>query len=270
MDLFSVDQEKCVNCGVCAAVCPNEVIVMGNEGPQGRASGHCISCGQCVAACPVAAFDNVRTPLANQVALENPEKLDPQTAAQFLRSRRSIRCYKEGQVPQEQLLQLLDVARFAPTGANTQGLSYIVISDEEKLTKIVEATICWMEEEVQKGSGWSGYFTGIVSKFRETGKDSILRGAPHLILAVAGKEFPMGKENAHFSLAYAELLAPTLGLGTCWAGFLQICAFNGYTPLLALLDIPAEKTLAGALMAGYPKYTYHRLVEREPLQVSWC
>lgn len=269
MDLLRVDQEKCVNCGACAAVCPNEVIIVDKEGPKETGLANCISCGQCVAVCPVAAIDNVRTPLAGQVPVENLKVLDTKVASQFLRSRRSIRCYKDQQVPQDQILKLLDIARFAPTGGNTQGLSYIVISDKEKLGKIIEATIMWMEEETRKGSAWANYFAGIIRKFRKTGKDVILRGAPHLIMAVSAKEFGRGPENAHFSLAYAELLAPTLGLGTCWAGFFQACVFSGYVPLLQILDIPSDQALAGALMAGYPKYTYQRLVDRNPIQVSW-
>lgn len=269
MDLLRVDQEKCINCGACAAVCPNEVIAVDQGGPKESGIGTCISCGHCVAVCPVEAIDNVRTPLANQVSIEKPKMLDTKVASQFLRSRRSVRCYKEQQVPQTEILKLLDIARFAPTGGNTQGLSYMVISDKEKMKKVIEATVTWMEEETRKGSPWGRYFAGVIRKYRETGKDVILRGAPHLLMALSAKEFGRGQENAHFSLAYAELLAPTLEIGTCWAGFFQACAFSGYTPLLEILDIPADKVLAGALMVGYPKYTYRRLVDRNPLQVIW-
>lgn len=268
MKLLHVDQATCIKCGRCAAVCPSEVIGMEKDGPE-QIGPNCISCGQCVAVCPVAALDNVRAPLAGQLELEKGETLATERAVRFLRSRRSIRSYKDELVPQEKLLQIIDIARYAATGGNAQGLSYMVISDKKKLEKIVAATVSWMEQEIEQKSAWSAYFKGIVRRYRETGKDVILRGAPHLIMAVAAKDFVRGKENAHFSLAYTELLAPTLGLGTCWAGFFQACAFSNYEPLLQILEIPGTKVLAGALMAGYPKYTYHRLVERNPLDISW-
>jgi nitroreductase len=193
----------------------------------------------------------------------------PEAAAKFLRSRRSIRRYKEEQVPREKLLQILDVARFASTGANSQGLSYLVISDKPTLSKISAAVVDWMEEEVRKGSPVGEYFSGMVRTVRETKEDAILRGAPHLIVALCNKEFPRGQENAHFAFAYAELMAPTLGVGTCWAGLFQGCAISGYEPLLEILAAPSDRKVAGGLMAGYPQYAYYRLVDRNDLDVLW-
>jgi hypothetical protein len=48
-----------------------------------------------------------------------------------------------------------------------------------------------------------------------------------------------------------------------------MCAFAGYPPLYELLGIPADKVITGAIMAGYPVYRYHRLVNRNPLAVDW-
>jgi nitroreductase/ferredoxin len=264
-----VDEAKCTRCGACAAVCPGSSISVGEHGPEETGVRICLACGHCVAACPVEALDNLHAPLARQVPLKDHVLPEPETAARFLRSRRSIRRYKEEQVSREKLLQILDIARFASTGGNSQGLSYLVISDRQRLDKVSSATIDWMEEEIHKGSPVGEYFSGIVRAARETGKDVILRGAPHLIVALCDKEFPRGQENAHFAFAYAELMAPTLGVGTCWAGLFQGCAISGYGPLLDILDIPSNKKVAGGLMAGYPQYAYYRLVDRNDLEVLW-
>ena len=63
--------------------------------------------------------------------------------------------------------------------------------------------------------------------YSEQGLDNILRDAPHLILAMAQKDFVRGRENSVFSLAYLELFAPSLGLGSCWAGIVEMCIFAG-------------------------------------------
>ncbi len=269
MGFLYVDKTKCTKCGACAAVCPASLIAVGEYGPEETGARVCIACGHCVAACPAEALDNLHAPLARQVPLKDHILPKPEAAARFLRSRRSIRHYKEKQVPREKLLQILDLARFAPTGANSQGLSYLVISDKLKLSKISAAAVDWMEEEVHKGSPAGEYFSGIVRTARETGRDVILRGAPHLVVALCDKGFPIGQENAHFAFAYAELMAPTLGVGTCWAGLFQGCAIGGYRPLLDILDIPSDKKVAGGLMAGYPQYAYYRLVDRNDLDVLW-
>jgi hypothetical protein len=35
------------------------------------------------------------------------------------------------------------------------------------------------------------------------------------------------------------------------------------------LNLPENMHVTGGLMVGYPKYTYRRLVDRNPLQVTW-
>jgi hypothetical protein len=117
--------------------------------------------------------------------------------------------------------------------------------------------------------GRAPYFEGIVRNARQSGGDVILRGAPHLVVALCDRDFPRGAENAHFAFAYAELFAPTVGVGTCWAGLFQGCAFSGYGPLIEALELPAGKKVAGGLMVGFPRYRYYRLVNRNPLDVTW-
>ena len=57
--------------------------------------------------------------------------LDPDTALEFLRQRRSIRNFRDELVPEEKIRQLLEAARFAPTAANSQGMYYLVIQDRD-------------------------------------------------------------------------------------------------------------------------------------------
>lgn len=258
-----------MHCAICTEVCPMGILTMGKEGPQALFAKACISCGHCVAVCPEQALDNSKTPLNNQVELEEFPVLTAEKAKNFLRSRRSIRCYKKKPVEKEKILELLDITRFAPTAVNTQGLSYLVVEDANILANITATTVDWMEEEGRKGTMLGKRYAGVVSIYRKTGQDMILRNAPQLILALAPQDFPLGRENTHFSLAYLELYAPALGLGTCWAGFMERCAITGYQPLVSLLQIPEDKVVTGAVMVGYPQYNYQRLVDRNPLHVSF-
>jgi nitroreductase/NAD-dependent dihydropyrimidine dehydrogenase PreA subunit len=269
MELLHVDTEKCTICGACAAVCPAALIDVSDNGPEENGIESCVACGHCVAVCPVEALDNRRAPLSGQVPVEGLPPLNAEAASRFLRSRRSTRSYTQEEVPRAKLLRILDIARFASTGGNTQGISYLVIGDKQKLKQVSEATISWMETEVSDGSERAPYFSRIIQVARTTGRDVILRNAPHLIVALCDKDFLWGQANAQFSLTYAELFAPTLGVGTCWAGLVMGCAFSGYAPLLDILGIQGGKRIAGALMAGYPRYAYHRLVDRNPLSVEW-
>ncbi|MEN6566914.1 MAG: nitroreductase family protein [Veillonellales bacterium] len=269
MSLLTVSQELCVKCGICAEVCPNGIIGMTAEGPQMKYAPACIACGHCTAVCPHGALDHVKAPLDRQTKLVRYPVIDSETAAAFLRSRRSIRAYKKEKIAKEKILQLLDIARFAPSGCNSQGLSYIVIENSSRLKEITEATIKWLEKQLQDGAEWAKAFAGVADVYRKQNVDVILRGAPSLIVATAPRDFPFGHDNARFSLEYVELYATALGLGSCWAGFVEMAAGNFYQPLLAAMGIREDFTVAGAMMLGYPKYTYPRLADRNPLQVSW-
>ena len=164
----------------------------------------------------------------------------------------------------------MDIARFAPTGSNSQGLSYIVIDDPKTLHKITEQTVVWLEEQSKKDSPAAKGYAKYATIYRASGQDVILRNAPCLVLATALRSFPRGKENAHFSLAYVELYASAIDLGTCWAGLLMAAVFSDFQPLLDLLPIPKEKCLAGAMLVGHPEYRYRRIVDKNPLDITFA
>lgn len=268
MSLICVEQEKCTKCGMCTKVCPN-ILEMGENGPKAKYPALCIGCGQCVAVCPQAAIDNTLAPLSNQITLDKSLNFGAKAVAQFLRSRRSIRHYKQTAVPREQLLELVNIARFAPTAGNGQGVSYTIVEDKAVLQKATELTMEWMKSQTGGNTAIHRSFAKQVQTYSENGIDTILRNAPHIILATTPKGMPRGRENTIFSLAYLELYAPSLGLGSCWAGLLEMCLFDKYQPLLDLFNIPKEKEITGAVMVGYPLYRYQRMVDRNPLDVAW-
>ncbi len=269
MELVEVNQQRCTKCEICVQICPPKILAMGENGPAAISPQVCIACGHCVAVCPHKAIDNRKTPLVNQPVLKEFPVVNAETAEQFLRSRRSVRCYKDTVVPREDLQKLLEIARFAPTASNRQGVSYIIIEDKEKLKMITAVMIEWMEEQTLNNPAHHWSFPLHINAYREKGIDNILHDAPHLILATTQKNLPKGRENTIFSLTYLELFATALGLGSCWAGLLEMCIFANYQPLLDLINIPQDKEITGAVMVGYPKYNFKRLVDRDPLDVTW-
>jgi nitroreductase/NAD-dependent dihydropyrimidine dehydrogenase PreA subunit len=265
MELIKVDQLLCVKCGICVRICPTKTLAMGEDGPIASSPQACIACGHCVAVCPHSAIDNIKSPLSRQIDLEKFPVINAETAEQFLRSRRSIRCYKKESVPRDLLSKLLDIGRFAQTASNKQGISYIVVGDKETLKKATEATIQWMEENLSYW--WS--FPIHIRAYRDHGIDGILHDAPNLMVATAQKGFKNGRENTILSFSYIELFANSVGLGTAWVGLIEMCAFSNYRPLLDLFKIPDDKVFTGAAMVGYPKYRFKRLVDRNPIDVTY-
>jgi nitroreductase/NAD-dependent dihydropyrimidine dehydrogenase PreA subunit len=263
MSLITICSDKCIKCGLCVNECPENVLLLGKHGPEEVCPQNCISCGHCVAICPREAIDNKKTPLINQISTKNFPKLSSEEAKNFLRSRRSIRSYKETPVPREKLIDLVNIAHFAPTGSNLQGISYIIVDDKDILNKAIKITL----EKLAKDELLNKRFHHYIESYDSEGIDTVLRGAPSLILAIADTDFTRGRENSIFSLAYLELYAPTIGLGSCWAGVFEKIALEDNSPMLELLNIPKGKKITGAVMVGYPKYNYPRLVDRNPLEV---
>lgn len=261
MDLITVSQEKCTKCGICIKECPTLVLSMGNNGPEATAPEVCRTCGHCVAVCPHEAIDHSKTPLAHQLDLSQYRKLSAEEAELFLRSRRSIRTYQKKAVLRQDLLRLVRIAPFAPTASNMQGVSYVIVDDRKTLDKAVAMVIEWLEKDAVLRERFANY----LKAYRAAGNDVVLRGAPALILAITDTDFVRGRENSVFSLAYLELYAPALGLGSCWAGILETCALSDNSPMLQLFNIPSGKKITGAVMVGYPQYSFKRLVDRAPL-----
>lgn len=272
MALIRVDLEKCDRDGLCARVCPVGILAVDpREGPTVRrgAAQFCIGCGHCVAVCPHGALDNVRAPLAAQSPLPRFPVLDPETALLFLRSRRSIRCYRRESVPQELLEKLLQAARYAPSGHNSQGLTFTVVLTRDLMDAVRDGVVAWMRELIAVGSPLAAqwHMEGIV-RAHDKGEDRILRNAPHLVVASAPHTHRAARVTTFLALEYMELYATALELGTCWAGYVN--AFAMERPDLArLLELPDDHTVMGCLMVGSPDVRYVRLPERNPLAVRW-
>jgi len=57
---------------------------------------------------------------------------------EIIRERRSVRVYKVGKVTDKQLETILEAARWAPSGANTQPWEFVVTRDREKMKRTRE------------------------------------------------------------------------------------------------------------------------------------
>ena len=266
--IIKADPEKCVKCGICSKVCPSCIIEMGEAGPICVNDMACMSCGHCVSVCPTGALMNSRCPWDETEPIPMPV-LDSQTALNFLRMRRSIRNFTDEMVSEEKIRQLLDAGRYAPTAANSQGLYYLVINDQELIHKIIECTADWMQEETDNHSPRRRYFMKVLEVYRNRHIDIIGRNAKQLIFTLARRLNVTGISNCEQAQAYIELYAPTLGLGTTIMGFIETCAQMDYKPLRELLQVPAKQVIVGCMLVGYPKYKYHRLVDRQHLKVEF-
>jgi len=53
-----------------------------------------------------------------------------------LKTRRSVRNFKEKDVEEEKIMEMIDVARLAPSGNNLQPVEYIIVKDSERRKRL--------------------------------------------------------------------------------------------------------------------------------------
>ncbi len=271
MSLISFDPHKCQKDGLCVADCPLMILEQDGEGyprPVAGADELCIDCGHCVAVCPHGALSQRFNPVGRCVPLQKELALSPDQAQQFLRARRSIRQFKDQAVPRPEMERFIAMASHAPSGHNTQPLSWLVLGGRD-VGRLSDLVVAWMREQVEEQAQLAGqlHMSEVIASY-EAGHDRILRRAPHLLVVHAPAQERTAPAAAVTALAYLELAASALGLGTCWAGYFTTAA-GSFEPLQAELALPPGHGVFGALMVGRPQAQYHRLPIRRQPEVSW-
>jgi len=274
VSFFTIGEDKCNFCGACVDECSPRIIAKDGQKspPYMVANGEedCLRCGHCVAVCPYGAvridimapeqcepLKRVRLPNAGQVEL-------------LLKSRRSIRSYRDEPVPRDKLEKLIDIARYAPSGHNSQPVQWLVVENAQETRRMGGLVVEWMraivESKPEMAAGMR--FDRIVEQC-DAGYDYILRGAPHVIVAHADKaNAVMAPTASVIALTYLELAAYAMGLGACWAGYFHF-ACGSYKPLQEALSLPEGHQVHGAMMLGYPRHRFSRIPMRNAPSIAW-
>lgn len=273
MTIFTVNQQKCRQDGLCAAVCPRGIIKLDEKTsfpiPVDGAEELCIHCGHCSGVCPEAALRLPGSAQEEGKAFDPAQLPSPEQFYQLVRGRRSIRNYRKKPVSREAIAQLIDLCRHAPTARNSQLLQWLVIDSPQEVQTLKNHTKDWMADAIATEApiGAAYNFAELLKSWDDS-HDPILRGAPGLLIVHAPADYPFALVDATIATATFELAAACSRLGTCWAGFFMI-AYRSWPPLRKALSLPAENELVTALMVGYPKFRYSSLPERNDPVITW-
>jgi nitroreductase/NAD-dependent dihydropyrimidine dehydrogenase PreA subunit len=270
---FYVDPEKCNRDRICVEACGRRLIEMEEVDSVptliADAEELCINCGHCVAVCPSGALvlHNMRPEDCPQISKEL--LIDLEQAEQFLRSRRSIRNYRDEPVERNKLNKLIQVSGYAPSAHNARPVHFLVIEKKTEVRRLSGLVVDWMRMTIKEAPALAKafHFDRVVALW-DGGKDPICRNAPHLIIAHAAENARLAQVDCILALAYTELIALPLGLGTTWAGYVMI-ATTFYPPLMEAMNLPEGHKCFGIMMVGYPKLKFVRIPPRNPPAVAW-
>jgi nitroreductase/NAD-dependent dihydropyrimidine dehydrogenase PreA subunit len=274
MSLIKIDETKCKKDGICVQECPAAIIRQRDKDSfpymSSKAAQACLLCGHCVAVCPHGALTHEKIPLERCPPILKELTISQEQAVQFLRSRRSTRRYKNKPVEKETVQFLIDTARHAPTGSNSQLVAWTVFMEETKVKEIADLTIDWMRESIKGASSdpMTSYLPMIIGAY-DAGVNSITHGAPCLVFASTPDVYVNGMVDLSIALTYFELAAMSAGLGTCWLGLITR-ALRVYEPLKKAVGLPeGHAQNFYPMVLGYPKFKYYHLPERKPASIFW-
>jgi nitroreductase/NAD-dependent dihydropyrimidine dehydrogenase PreA subunit len=272
MGLLVIDDTKCKRDAVCVRDCPAEIIRLGERIPEiiPDLEAACIDCGHCVAVCPHGALSHARIAIEGCTPILDKLRIDAEQAVQFLRTRRSIRHFLPKPVEKEKIQRLIEAARYAPTGGNSQMVEWLVLSDRSRIRTIAALTMDWVREIAKDPSILAArpYLSRALSAW-DAGNDSVLRDAPVLVVAMAPREAMNGLVDLTLALSYLDVLAFAMQMGTCWAGMLQ-GALLATPSIKSAVGIPESYPHHYPMMLGYPEAKYFRLPERRAPKITFA
>lgn len=263
MNKITVDKEKCVQCGLCVSDCISKCIELDQDNyPKMTHPNRCLACQHCMAICPKCALSfNGKNP-------ENSEDVFQGDVLSLIKSRRSIRQYKQEELSQEELNKIKAMLPYIPTGCNSHKLHFSIVEKRavmnELKTKVNTRLIKLLNNKVL--SPLVKHFEVYKNSF-ERGEDIIFRDAPHMIVVSSPITAPCAPQDPVIALSYIELYAQSMGIGTCWCGYAEIC-IKLFPELCDILEIPKGYTPVYAMLLGKPAVNYQRVTQPEPYTIS--
>ena len=129
-----------------------------------------------------------------------------------IKGRRSIRLYKDGEIPREMLIKILEAGQWAPTPSNVQSWRFIAVQEATQLESLKDLS-----------PGFPREASVVIVVCSDQGDMQDFGEASRSILAA--EEAAMAAQNM-------LLMAHSLGLGSC-----PVASFSG-TGIRALLELP--------------------------------
>jgi len=179
-----------------------------------------------------------------------------------IEKRRSIRKYKPDSIPDEDIRELLNSARLAPSGSNAQPWRFKIVKEADVKAKLAEAAyeqsfIAQAPVIIVCCADIQGYLDGTISGAQDLGKIgaiedrivTILQGKAKNLKTIDRDELgPRIAANVAIAIEHIILRALDFGLGSCWVRLIdeqkvkELFRWSDNIYVVALLPIgyPAE------------------------------
>ena len=280
-----INYSQCNHCGLCVNVCKDLTLIIKDEKViiNSKPLFGCIGCGQCVAICPNDAISlNGRT-LTMEDFIQLPPKeqrADYQSLYPLSLSRRSVRDFKEKEIPEDIVNEILKCSSTAPMGIPPSDVEVLVINGKDKVKKFSADVInyfakariafnkhtLWLMRPFMKKSDYEVFKTFLIPmidffvKKKNIGEDWLLYGAP-LAMYFYNSSYS-DPADAYIAATYAMLAGESLGLGSCMIGSISPFLEHSGKKIKAKYGINKNSKQGIFIIFGYPKYKYQKAIKR--------
>lgn len=249
---ISIDGQKCIGCGLCQKDCPSKCFKV-VDGKAKLVNGGCIECAHCYAICPTESIGMMDYDTSDCVPIVPMTDFDSDKLLTAMKSRRTVRFFKDLPVEQEKIDKILEAGRYCQTASNAQPVHFTILGSKQDE---IEAECV----KIFRGAIKAGKPFVSSLKDYKVGEHFFFRGAP-LVIVVSGK----GGMNRGLATSYMELMAESLGLGVLISGFTEIC-IKLSPKIRKILELPLGNQIYQVMVIGYPDVKYQRTVPRKDLK----
>jgi len=185
-----------------------------------------------------------------------------------IKTRRSIRKFKDKPVPKELLQQIVEAGICAPSSMNKQPWRFVVVTKPDAIKTLSDEAKSELLKFLKTQEGRNKYGDAVDRFIKRAEKpgDMIFYNAPSVILVIQTEEAANGQFDHGLATQNILLAAHELGLGSVVVG---LAVFMGNSSSVRkLLKMKNDEKLVIAIPIGYPDETPHGL-ERDFDVVDW-
>lgn len=267
---INIDKNKCIKCNNCIEDCVCKIFKKGAYGyPEldEKILANCLGCTHCMAVCPTEA---ISLEGKNPTDAFEIKDIDSENILQLIRQRRSIRQYKKDDIPDYLLEKLKDMLPFIPTGCNQNSIHFSIVKNRNTMDELREYTLKSLLN-ISNNKLISPIIEKFLMKYKKAlidGEDIIFRDAPSIIVVSAPIFATCANQNPIIALSYIELYAQSLGLGTCYCGFGDMC-FKFIPELSQMIGITDGYKPVYVMTIGLPDVKYYRTTLPDPYTLNF-
>jgi nitroreductase len=170
----------------------------------------------------------------------------------IIQKRRSVRVYKRGKVTERQLAIILEAARWAPSGANTQPWEFVVTRDRKKMKRVREIYDNEWKQRKREDPGHSKaltkYYVGDVSVLVLVCGDPRTKEV-YLTTRQPGDREKLFQASIANAVEHMMLVAASMNLGTVWVSVRE----EVEPELRKLFHVPAQLRLLWVVPVGHAR-----------------